>query len=204
MHRSGEKIVKNKSSHLIHTSIKLIGSKLASLFLVAGLVAAAPVIAETPDGTTPANEGVCDGLKMNATPGLYGLCVAYCEAQDLDIVGDKETPNNKILANYNKKKQAGDPDMPCLKVPCPCWTEADLARITTSGGALSCGQTATTAIIRNTSPIQFASVDTSILNCRFTDTSVSPVVSVRFNGIDPVAAQTCYTQIIDACASLSP
>jgi len=184
--------------------IQPIGSKLASLFFMAGLVVAAPVVAETPDGMTPANEGVCDVLKTNATPGLYGLCVAYCEAQDLDIVGDKETPNNKILANYNKKKQASDPVMPCLKVPCPCWTEADLARITNSGGALSCGQTATTAVIRNTSPIQFASVDTSIPSCRFTDTSVSPAISVRFNGIDPVAAQTCYTQIADACASLVP
>jgi len=136
------------------------------------------------------------------TPGLYGLCVAYCEAQDLDIVGDKEAPSNKILANYRKKMQAGDPDMPCVKVPCPCWTEAELAKISQSGGALSCGSTSTTAIIRNSSPIQFASVDTSLNNCRYTDTSASPRISRRFDGIDPAAAQSCYTQIQQACGAL--
>lgn len=171
--------------------------------LIAGLATmSAPAIASgTPDGTTPANEGVCDVLK-GGTPGLYGLCVAYCEAQDLDIVGDKETPNNKILGNYRKKMQAGDPDMPCVKVPCPCWTDAQLANITNSGGTLSCGQTPTTALIRDSSPIQFAIVDTSLPLCRFTDTTTSPVTSVRFNGIDPAAAQTCYDQITQACAAL--
>lgn len=172
------------------------------LILITGAVTSMPTQAATADGETPANEGACDVLKTSATPGLYGLCVAYCEAQDLDIIGDKETPNNKILANYNKKKQVGDPDMPCLKVPCPCWTDAELARITTSGGSLSCGKTATTALIRNSSPIQFASTDVSLLNCRFTDTSISPVISRRFSGIDPTAAQSCYTQITQACASL--
>ena len=38
---------------------------------------------QTPDGDTPANEGVCDEL-IGATPGLYGLCVAFCEAQDCE------------------------------------------------------------------------------------------------------------------------
>jgi len=171
--------------------------------MVAGLaLTSTPAVASgTPDGSTPANEGVCDVLK-GGTAGLYGLCVAYCEAQDLDIVGDKETPNNKILDNYRKKMQAGDPDMPCVKVPCPCWTDAQLASITNSGGALSCGQTSTTALIRDSSPIQFAIVDTSIPNCRFTDTTTSPVTSVRFNNIDPTAAQSCYTQITQACSSL--
>ena len=177
-------------------------SALLALVLVVGLVMLnTPVMATTADGTTPANEGVCDVVK-GKTPGLYGLCVAYCEAQDLDIVGDKETPNNKILANYRAKMQTGDPDMPCVHVPCPCWTDAQLANVTNSGGALSCGQTTTTALIRDSSPIQFAIVDTSIPNCRFTDTTTAPVTSVRFNNIDPTAAQSCYTQITQACASL--
>lgn len=188
--------------------LKSIGSKFASLFLMAGLVIAAPVIAETPDGTTPANEGVCDVLKTNATPGLYGLCVAYCEAQDLDIVGDKETPNNKIMANYNKKKQAGDPAMPCLKVPCPCWTEAELANVNNSDIAkmlCSKNDANTSATIRNLSPLQFAAVDTTVPICRFTDTTTVPIISWRFSGTDaisPSAVQTCYTQIVQKCQAL--
>ena len=41
--------------------------------------------AQTPDGETPANQGVCDEV-LGATPGLYGLCIAYCEAQDMTPV----------------------------------------------------------------------------------------------------------------------
>ena len=41
-------------------------------------------IAQTPDGDTPVNEGVCDPLMEDGvTKGLYGLCVAFCESQDL-------------------------------------------------------------------------------------------------------------------------
>jgi len=79
--------------------------------------------AQTPDGITPANEDVCDPLK-GGTPGLYGLCVAYCEAQDFDRVGLLNNGNSKIrlLQNYNKKKTEADPTMPCL-IPtgCPCF-----------------------------------------------------------------------------------
>ena len=97
--------------------------------------------AQTPDGETPANEGVCDVLQ-GSTSGLYGLCIAFCEAQDYaDVLApiteedlaalENSAPSGKILANYNKKKQDSDPDMPCIKVeePCPCWSEADLAEI---------------------------------------------------------------------------
>ena len=107
----------------------------------------------TPDGLPPANEGVCDGLQ-SATPGLYGLCVAFCEAQDhsdsstpisseeLDTLKDR-APSGRILKNYNKKKQDWDPDMPCIKVeePCPCWdrTEFDMATTPIGGdNAESC------------------------------------------------------------------
>ena len=93
------------------------------------------VMAQTPDGETPANEGVCNVLQApGVSPGLYGLCVAYCEAQDLDSF-DKEPANTKILDNYNKRKQATDPSMPCVKVPCPCWSADEMASI--SGDATS-------------------------------------------------------------------
>ena len=108
----------------------------------------APVaFAQTPDGATPANEGVCDVLQVDGvTKGLYGLCVAFCEAQDFasvsgpmteeDLEKIMDVPNSgNILANYNKKKErannVNDPDMPCIKVeePCPCWAADELATI---------------------------------------------------------------------------
>ena len=97
----------------------------------------------TPDGQTPAEETICDPLKADGvSKGLYGLCVAFCEAHDfadgnititeaeLDSLAAK-APSGKILANYNKRKQESDPPMPCIVVepPCPCFTAAQLSEI---------------------------------------------------------------------------
>lgn len=88
-------------------------------------------VAQTPDGTTPADEGICDGL-VGSTPGLYGLCVAYCEAQDLDTLepsdpsSPQQSPSRRILENYRNKMAPGDPDMPCVRAPCPCWSDPEL------------------------------------------------------------------------------
>jgi hypothetical protein len=194
--------MKNKSFHSLHIPIKSISSKLASLFFIAGLVAAAPVIAETPDGTTPANEGACDVLKTNATPGLYGLCVAYCEAQDLDTF-EKEPTNTKILANYNKKKNAGDPDMPCVKVPCPCWTDAELASISVDGAAACLRSTNKIQFIDNLPKTRFAEADITSASerCRYINLNVSPLVVRSFSITAPEAA-SCYTAVNSACSAL--
>jgi hypothetical protein len=66
----------------------------------------------------PATEGICGGLKADGvTKGLFGLCVAYCEAG---------ANSESVLENYNSKKTDGDPAMPCLEVreptlSCECW-----------------------------------------------------------------------------------
>ena len=102
--------------------------------------------AQTPDGVTPANEGVCDGLQ-GATPGLYGLCVAFCEAQDITtilapiteeelVTLESAMPSGSILSAYNRKRDKADngidPSMPCVVIeePCPCWTAAELSAAT--------------------------------------------------------------------------
>ncbi|MFQ6004452.1 MAG: hypothetical protein ACE5OQ_03025 [Woeseia sp.] len=106
-----------------------------------------PVAAQTPDGQTPAEKRVCDPLKADGvTKGLYGLCVAFCEAQDnasedapiapadFEVLKD-QLPSGRILENYNKRKKDGDPDMPCIRVqePCPCWTQAELESVDGAG-----------------------------------------------------------------------
>jgi hypothetical protein len=137
--------------------IKLI-STLSFMFIYLSMFS--PVaVAQTPDGETPANEGVCDEL-IGLTPGLYGLCVGFCEAQDAEATFDVATqtitfapgtkPSNpKLLELYNKKKVMGtDSDMPCVNVveppapvTCPCWTEPELDGINPSSdatGPLAC------------------------------------------------------------------
>lgn len=170
-----------------------------SLVIMLGLTS--PLQASTPDGETPANEGVCDILH-GGTPGLYGLCVAYCEAQDLDVIGDKETPNNKILANYRKKMQIGDPDMPCIQVPCPCWTANQLANVGATATP-TCNTSATVAAVSLVQPgvAQRAVADTAAKICRFTDTTSVPPISLRFS-ISDVEALSCYSQIVNKCAVL--
>ena len=125
-------------------------SRLFRCCLVALLIYAPPALAKTPDGETPATEAVCDELKApGVTPGLYGLCVAYCEAHDVDVLpaGSRGNSADRILANYTKKKKGSDPDMPCLEIPapasepepvpppppvvqvCPCWTPSEASAV---------------------------------------------------------------------------
>lgn len=176
-------------------------SLIAAVVLTALTTLNGSAIAQTPDGDTPANEGVCDVLQ-NGTPGLYGLCVAYCEAQDLDLVGDKETPNNKILANYRKKMKAGDPDMPCIQVPCPCWSADQLATVGTYSMP-TCNVSTSNAMVSLVQPgvLQRAVADVATNVCRFTDTTTLPRISVRFD-ITAAEAQSCHKQIVDKCTAL--
>ena len=97
---------------------------------------AAVAVQSTPDGETPANEGVCDTLwAPGVTKGLYGICVAFCEAQDCDIGADGVIPEScrpssqRLLDVYNKRKSDTDPEIPCRpSAPnCPCWTDDELA-----------------------------------------------------------------------------
>jgi hypothetical protein len=77
-------------------------------------------------------DSVCDDelLDGNVNPGLYGLCVAYCEAQDCDSYGDDGRPSscNRLISNYNRLKGDSGPDMPCdTDVECPCWSMDELS-----------------------------------------------------------------------------
>ena len=101
------------------------------------------IVADTPDGDTPAEETVCDPLlEPGITPGLYGLCVAYCEAHDADDVSDVEAACNpsddRILDNYNRKKTDMDPPMPCRQLDCPCWNFEDITLLTIDDPGTGC------------------------------------------------------------------
>lgn len=97
------------------------------VLLVFMMVVAHP-LAKTKDGATPKEENVCDTLR-GKTPGLFGLCVAYCEASDLDSATATDgftkvaERQDRFLQKYNRKKTAADPEMPCLSQnACPCWS----------------------------------------------------------------------------------
>lgn len=71
-----------------------------------------PAMASTPDGQTPAQEDVCDGL----VDAEYGTCVAYCEAMDCDSPDTKAS--DKACANKIKKWEqlvGNDQPLPCVQ-----------------------------------------------------------------------------------------
>lgn len=174
----------------------------ALLVLSAGIAMCGAAMAATPDGQTPANEGVCDVLH-GGTPGLYGLCVAYCEAQDLDSF-DKEPPRTKILDNYRKKMQAGDPDMPCVQAPCPCWSSEELASISADGVAGSCNRLDGIVRLTDNMPLtKFAEANTAAgrERCRYIDLNSTPR-TINSQTISPEDAQACYAAVEQACSGL--
>jgi hypothetical protein len=66
----------------------------------------------------------CEQLKdPSISPGLYGLCIAYWNA-------DSENARERILGNYEKKATGPlDPAMPGLNnngPVCPCWLNGEL------------------------------------------------------------------------------
>lgn len=114
-------------------------TRFSGLVCVALAMFALPAAAQAPGQSTPATMGLCDGL-ADATPGLQGLCVAMCEAQACEAEINPDTgevefgpscqpSSDKLLANYNKRAGPADPPMPCVKVACPCWTQAELEDI---------------------------------------------------------------------------
>jgi len=175
----------------------------AIFVLIAGFaLSSGSAIAQTPDGETPANEGVCDAL-IGATPGLYGLCNAYCEAQDLDSF-EKEPPNTKILANYRKKMKDGDPDMPCVQEPCECWSAEELGSITADGLAAAClRQPTKIQLIDNAPRTKFAEADMTDgrERCRYIDINAAPPTIRNFN-ITAEQASVCFDAIDSACSSI--
>jgi len=109
--------------------------KWMKMLIVLLMLAASVAIAQAGDGDPPPVEDVCDVVKYG-TPGLYGLCIAFCEAQDCEPDLSAADPfekcrpgSERVLANYRKKMGAGDPDMPCMAAPCPCWAEDELANL---------------------------------------------------------------------------
>ena len=83
----------------LHMKIFIIGLFACALF-------GGTVIAQTFDGHTPAEEHDCDSLNGAA----FGLCVAYCEAQDCDVnLTQPSCP--QLRKNFSKK--TGSTVFPC-------------------------------------------------------------------------------------------
>ena len=91
-----------------------------SVVIVLGAASSASATAETLDPT----QGVCEAL-LEATEGLYDLCLEYCEAScDVSTLGNVFflervsqclPAEPEILEKYRQRMHPGDPRMPCVK-----------------------------------------------------------------------------------------
>jgi hypothetical protein len=129
------------------------------------------------DDAPPSLETVCDELQ-GGTPGLYGLCVAFNEAQDCEPDYTLEDPlenckpaSRKILEAYNRKRNASDPPMPGIEDPCPCFLQAWVDALPLPPGQPCYAQCAFQATQLPDNPTPFSNIIAS-----FTPTVVAQVV----------------------------
>lgn len=116
--------------------------------VVFGCVTAVAGSAFAQDATTPATDEQCDVFRADGvTKGLYGLCIAICEAppaandgcepaEDANgelipqsLEGCRPATSN-LISRFQAKAAETDPALPCVAVPpdatCPCWEQAEV------------------------------------------------------------------------------
>ena len=114
----------------------------------------------------------------------------------------KEPPRTKILDNYRKKMRDGDPDMPCIQAPCPCWSADELASITSDGVAAACAVSSSAARLTDIAPKpRYAYADTNRTRCAYVDINTVPT-TIRNQTISSEDAQACYSALEQACVDL--
>lgn len=79
------------------------------------LVCSGAALAQTPDGTPPSQETVCD----SQIGAAYGLCTAFCEAMDCDSDDPQASQNacDKVGAKFLTITGQAPP---CVLPACPC------------------------------------------------------------------------------------
>lgn len=99
---------------------------------------ALPAAAQT-GGLTPATNDTCDFL-ADDNPGLYGVCVALCEAQNCEgtlnpdgtVTFDDtcEPSADELLRNYVRLARGSEEELPpCIEPACPCFSEIEINNI---------------------------------------------------------------------------
>jgi hypothetical protein len=162
------------------------------------------------------NVGVCDDLQ--GTPkGLYGLCVAFCEAQDCvatvdETTGELSFPKNcgpsseKTLAKYNSRLEPGDPAMPCVNVEaggCPCWNEAEIDLVADEL-VTSCQDSPTLSLLwgrdATTGNLDYAGIQVETnITCYYQE--MTPTFVRRYQVIDAAQHTACRNSVTSECTN---
>ena len=190
-------------------------SSIPGLLFTALLLFGQTALAQTPDGETPANEGVCDEL-IGGTAGLYGLCVAFCEAQDCEATLDEATgqiqlaPSCKtssisLLQKYNDRKLSNDPNMPCMTVAandCQCWTGDELYGLA-SFNTTYCKESLPSnwALIGTTLAGHLEYAQATPTQCLYYGSDANGKLVNRYQSLDPDQAGVCISSLKTECSN---
>ena len=193
----------------------LMKSGITSLIFAALSLFGPAVPGQTPDNDTPANENVCDEL-MGGTSGLYGLCVAFCEAQDCEATLDLstgtfeldstcKTSNVKLLEKYNQRKGPTDPEMPCVTTApneCQCWTNEELYGLASFETSYCHGSSPTdwALIGRTLAPWKLEYAQATANDCLYHGRDANGKLVDRYQSLGADKAGACISSLSTECS----
>lgn len=177
----------------------------AILLLLVLSLSATSLYAQTEDGSVPAEEGICDDLKGEGFPkALYGLCVAYCEA---------EARSEAVLTAYDRIRNRTDPPagpaMPCDEPDeCPCWGADRITdRLILSGPITETNPVGICGVVGGienafylVGGFELFEVNTSVPTCSYNDFEATVLDSIPINS--PGQVELCRTDIDMLCGRL--
>jgi hypothetical protein len=145
----------------------------------------------------PATKGICEDLKAKGvTKGLFGLCVAYCEAG---------ANSERVLENYNRKKKDSDPAMPCLEAQkptlgCACWNTLTADEIGANQDPVGCTLDPSGDFIAYQSGSDFEFLAASEGTCTHYNSATGADLSIPGNGgnepLSPEQEAQCRWEIL--------
>lgn len=162
--------------------------------------------------------GECRVLQESGvSKGLYGLCVAFCEAHACVPDFAAEDPfagcrpgDEKLLRKYEARMRPGDPAMPCLPVAaeCPCWSQADLDALPDIGpltfdAGLRCDSLATQLLLFGLTPtgnesFGLAAVVPDESSCQYGRVDDAGEVFTTVDGLSAGEAVACAADVVAA------
>jgi len=180
------------------------GSIAILTLILAGIAVGSSTASAQSTAEAAGDAGICDAL-ADATPGLRGICVAYCERLDCS---NPDSPECAALRSiYDRRRQTGDPDLPCLPI-CPCFAlsdlldhpvELDTCEIGGSGGQAWAGAWDSATSIQGCGT--FSSTEFGdFAQCRFQNTVVDPP-DTRFARISQEEAAICRAIVAEFVAA---
>lgn len=135
--------------------------------------------------TLAGNVEDCEVL-VGGTPGLYGLCVAWHNAGN-------DNSRDRIMKNYDKKREPGDPDLPGSgdAILCPCWGQTEILNAVCNYNVKA--SSSGFVVFGDGNELQFFNFETDPTFCVYSDFTGTPV-SIQL-ATTPEESLTCAAQI---------